>query len=617
MRVPGRRVTVAALAVVCAAAAADSRVGNNVAMTAHASRSLVNYTVPDLQLVRDDGKVVRLKEELDGERSVVLSFIYTACTAICPITSATFAQLQHRLGTGNSRVQLVSISIDPEQDTPAQLAVYGRKFRAGPGWRFYTGTAAASIAVQRAFDAYGGDKMRHSPDTYVRRAGSQQWVRLRGFASAEQLLKESGAAEPAPSARSVGESIYRDGVLPGGSPIVGARGRLPALSGDDAACVRCHRRSGLGSAEGPFAIPPIASRFLAQARDESRLSANEPLAPGYHVGRAAYTDATLARAISEGVVPGNGALYELMPRYPFTDQAMTSLIAYMKTLGHVPAPGVTEHELHFATIVTPDADPVARQGMLDVLRHYFAAPNPAPGAPRKLQHEKWKVGFRSGAHQWVLHVWQLTGSPDTWERQLHHRLAAEPVFAILSGLGGKDWAPVHRFCEHEAIPCLLPNVDLPVVAEHDFYPVYFSRGVLLEAQLGAHWLGNLHQGGSVRRIVQVYNRDDIGVAAARSLHELLSAAGIVVVDQALASGADQTTWLRAVGEAGPEDALVLWARSDELAGLAATPPQAGTVLVSGLMAGPHDLSVQSARAKRVTDCGAARLAEQEQDPDRQ
>ncbi|HSB21297.1 MAG TPA: hypothetical protein VLD85_14915 [Anaeromyxobacteraceae bacterium] len=54
---------------------------------------------------------------------------------------------------------------------------------------------------------------------------------------------------------------------------------------------------------------------------------------------------------------------------------------------------------------------------------------------------------------------------------------------MVSVIGGRTWAPIHRFCERARVPCLFPDLDLPVVAEQDFYPVYFSRGVLLEAQL--------------------------------------------------------------------------------------------------------------------------------------
>ena len=58
------------------------------------------------------------------------------------------------------------------------------------------------------------------------------------------------------------------------------------------------------------------------------------------------------------------------------------------------------------------------------------------------------------------------------------------MFAVISGLGGGDWSPVHDVCEREALPCLFPNVDAPPPqAEHDFYSTYFSRGVLLEAEV--------------------------------------------------------------------------------------------------------------------------------------
>jgi len=154
------------------------------------SRRIVTYTVPPVRLVREDGKRVSLPDELNDGRPVVLNFVFTSCTTICPLTSQTFAQLQQQLGADRDRVRLVSISIDPEQDTPARLAAYARKFGAGPEWRYYTGTLAASIATQRAFDVYRGDKMNHGPVTLLRAAPDQPWIRIEGFASATDLLGE-------------------------------------------------------------------------------------------------------------------------------------------------------------------------------------------------------------------------------------------------------------------------------------------------------------------------------------------------------------------------------------------------------------------------------------------
>ena len=155
-----------------------------------ATRSTADYTLPQVKLVREDGKTVSLPDELDDGRPVVLDFIFTTCATICPVMSQTFAQVQRKLGDAREKVHMVSISIDPEEDTPARLAEYARKFKAGPQWQFYTGTTQASIATQRAFESYRGDKMNHTPVTLLRAAPGRRWVRIDGFASSDELVKE-------------------------------------------------------------------------------------------------------------------------------------------------------------------------------------------------------------------------------------------------------------------------------------------------------------------------------------------------------------------------------------------------------------------------------------------
>src|SRR5439155_1298202 len=86
----------------------------------------------------------------------------------------TFAQFQSRLGPEDRRVHMVSISIDPEHDTPQRLRAYANKFHAGPQWQHYTGTLRDSLAAQQAFGAYRGDKMGHPPSTLLRAAA---WAR--------------------------------------------------------------------------------------------------------------------------------------------------------------------------------------------------------------------------------------------------------------------------------------------------------------------------------------------------------------------------------------------------------------------------------------------------------
>jgi protein SCO1/2 len=154
------------------------------------TRRTMNYVVPEVTLVRSDGARVNFGHELDDGRPVLLDFIYTTCTTICPVMSQTFAEVQKRLGADAAKVKMVSVSIDPEEDTPARLTEYAKRYQAGPQWTFYTGTVEASVAAQRAFDAYRGDKMNHAPVTFFRSAPGQPWVRLDGFVTPDAIVGE-------------------------------------------------------------------------------------------------------------------------------------------------------------------------------------------------------------------------------------------------------------------------------------------------------------------------------------------------------------------------------------------------------------------------------------------
>jgi protein SCO1 len=153
-------------------------------------RSVAAYPMPAVSLTRADGKRLSAAEALDDGRPVMLNFVYTSCNTICPVTSQVFMQTRELLGAQREQVNMVSISIDPEQDTPRKLNTYAQRYAAAGTWAHYTGSSAESVAMQRAFSAWRGDKMNHLPLTFLRAAPGQPWVRLDGFASPEQLLAE-------------------------------------------------------------------------------------------------------------------------------------------------------------------------------------------------------------------------------------------------------------------------------------------------------------------------------------------------------------------------------------------------------------------------------------------
>ena len=387
------------------------------------------------------------------------------------------------------------------------------------------------------------------------------------------------------------ESLYRQGILPDGKSLRGERQGGEPIEGRAAACANCHRRSGFGVEEGRIVIPPITGKYLfRESTDATEMAhpGSEALSPR----RNRYSSETLARAIRDGIDPEGRKLDYLMPRFALDDATMRLLIGYLKQLSTHPAPGALTDILQFATIVTPDADPVKRDAMLDVLNHFFGNKNAFyRGDDPPLQRER-RIHFRV-LRRWQLHVWELSGAPETWEAQLHKHFKREPVFAVVSGIGARTWEPVHRFCESESVPCLLPNVDLPVVAEKDFYSVYFSRGVLLEADVIARRMNNEAGNPGSLRIVQVFRPDDIGAAAAKELAAALTPSGATVTMRELKSRQPARELSAIARDAAAADALVLWLRAEDLKALPAGVTLPKSVFASGLMGGLENAPVPS------------------------
>ena len=154
------------------------------------TRTVERYTVPDVTLVNQDGKRVRLLDLVNGGKPVVLDFIYGTCTTICPVLSANFTNFQRKLGDGTGKAQLISISIDPENDTPGVMKKYLKNYMAKPGWDFLTGSREDIDRVMRAFSAYVPNKMSHLPIMFLRSPRHDQWVRIYGMIGTGDFMTE-------------------------------------------------------------------------------------------------------------------------------------------------------------------------------------------------------------------------------------------------------------------------------------------------------------------------------------------------------------------------------------------------------------------------------------------
>ncbi len=401
------------------------------------------------------------------------------------------------------------------------------------------------------------------------------------------LLPHAAVANAATSGTDVGADIYLHGRLASGEPLVASRAGGLHISGQAAACVNCHRRSGFGGTEGLIVIPPITARYLFfDARNPSAEDLDLPYVGGMRSDRVPYTEQTLERAIREGLGVNGKPLNYLMPHYALSPAEMSALIGYLHRMDRRTARGVTHNVLHFATIITPDADPKKSAGMLDVLQRFFDDKNLAPVGPTPRMRSSRKFRFMVNPH-WQLHVWQLKGAPSTWRKQLDDYLAREPVLAVVSGMAGTEWRPVHRFCEERALPCLFPNVEAPPPdADRDFYSLYFSRGVYLEADLMADRLLMPVHGAPVRTVRQVYRAGDTGALAATALATELRRHGVKVKNIVLPRDLPQGRVARAIRRAfANTDTAVLWLRPDDLAALGKVPDKLPSVYASGLLGG--------------------------------
>ncbi len=402
-----------------------------------------------------------------------------------------------------------------------------------------------------------------------------------------------GDAAQAAERVALGQRIYRDGTGVAGQPLKALGAAQTALSGKDVACTTCHRRSGYGTSEGKFVIRPIIGPALLQ---QQTVPVHAPRVRA-RVGvsqRPPYDESSLARAIRGGLDATGKPLDPVMPRYALSDEEMKALSAYLFSLAAKPSPGVDEHDIHFATVIQPGVAPERRRAMLDVMRAFVKD----KGANVRSDEQRREAGnmrmYRS-YRKWMLHVWELSGPSETWGAQLEAFYAQQPVFALIGGLGDVSWSPIHAFTERLEIPSVFPQVDLPVLTGTNQYTFYFSRGVVLEAEVLAKFVREQADAG---RIVQVYRREGAGAAAAAAFRAALTP-GTTMEDQVLEGPANEAFWQRV--HAGNPGTLVLWLGASDLTGVQApgggdAPP---VYLSSSLLSGRLPDSLAKANARLV------------------
>jgi len=154
------------------------------------SEQLSKLNIPDIELLDQNGRKIHFYTDLVKGQTVVINFIFTTCTTICPPLGATFARVQKELGDKAGRdVRFISISVDPATDTPERLKAWGAKFRAGDSWTFITGDKPQVDDLLRALGASSARREDHSPTILIGNDSHGIWTRTYGLAHTAQLVQ--------------------------------------------------------------------------------------------------------------------------------------------------------------------------------------------------------------------------------------------------------------------------------------------------------------------------------------------------------------------------------------------------------------------------------------------
>jgi protein SCO1/2 len=145
--------------------------------------------IADVPVVDQGGNARRFYSELVKDRIVAMNFIFTSCTTICPTLGANFAKVQSLLGESGRDVSLISISIDPVNDTPARLAAWSNRLGGKPGWTLVTGESTDIDTLLKSVGAFTPDKNDHGPLVVLGDDRTGRWQRMNAFAAPSKIVE--------------------------------------------------------------------------------------------------------------------------------------------------------------------------------------------------------------------------------------------------------------------------------------------------------------------------------------------------------------------------------------------------------------------------------------------
>jgi protein SCO1/2 len=140
--------------------------------------------IPDVVLIDQDGAPHHVRRELIEGKIAVVSFVFTGCSTICSPVGASMGALDRLLG---ARVSLLSVTLDPFNDTPERLAMWRRQFDDEPGWRLLTGDPGRIGRLLHAMREDVPDISQHDAFLWLGDPRTGNWTRVSALVSPETI----------------------------------------------------------------------------------------------------------------------------------------------------------------------------------------------------------------------------------------------------------------------------------------------------------------------------------------------------------------------------------------------------------------------------------------------
>ncbi|HKS63527.1 MAG TPA: SCO family protein [Xanthobacteraceae bacterium] len=200
---------------------------------------------PNLPVVNQNGETLKFYDDLIKDKIVVIMFIYTSCTDICPLTTARMTLVEDRLGDKLGKdIFIVSMTVDPEVDTPEKLKAYSKAFATGPGWTFVTGKPDDIRAINHRLGERSKVLSDHRNEIVLGNDATGEWQRDNLMGDLDRVV--TTIREMDPNYREQARAVPRNAAMNTGL----AMGTQPGQAMYKKICAPCHT-IGVGDKVGP------------------------------------------------------------------------------------------------------------------------------------------------------------------------------------------------------------------------------------------------------------------------------------------------------------------------------------------------------------------------------